>query len=163
MNEEDFRFRVRSCDFVDRPKWGKIRSTKSHETARKKRQVLRTGASHTTRVLLLLMIFISSVTWSFATRRERLIDFWKPLNYDVSLTLNDQLTAITSARAEITILSLKDTLSQIDLDFGELAVDSVTVNGETTRFDRAPDLLNINLSKAAPRNTRLVVVVSYHG
>src|SRR2546421_5850795 len=163
MREENFRFRDRSCDFVDRPKWEKIRSTELRETARTKEKLLRAEASPTMRVFLLLVIFISSATWSFATRLERLIDSWKPLNYDVSLTLNDQLTAITSARAEITILSLKDTLSQIDLDFGELAVDSVTVNGETTRFDRAPGLLNINLSKAAPRNTRVVVVVSYHG
>src|SRR3989454_7028495 len=163
MREENFRFRVRSCDFVDRPKWGKIRSTKSHQTARRKGELLRAEASPSMRVLFLLVIFISSATWSFATRLERLIDSWKPLNYDVSLTLNDQLTAITSARAEIAILSLKDTLSQIDLDFGELAVDSVTVNSEATRFERPPGLLNINLSKAASRNTRLVVVVSYHG
>jgi len=115
------------------------------------------------RVFLLVLIVISSATWSFATRHERLIDSWKPVHYNVSLTLNDQLTEITNATAEITILSLKDSLSQIDLDFGELAVDSVKVDNETAPFERSPGLLIVKLSKAALQNTRLVVVVSYHG
>jgi len=114
------------------------------------------------RVLFLILIVILTLSGSFATRRERLIDSWKPLNYNVSLTLNDRLTEITKARAEITVVSLK-TLSQIDLDFGELSIDSVTVDGETAPFERSPGLLNINLSEVVPRNTRLVVVVSYHG
>src|SRR3989442_6528688 len=100
MREENFRFRVRSCDFVDRHRWGKIRSTKSHQTARRKGELLRAEASPTMRVLFLLVIFISSVTWSFAARRERLIDSWKPLHYNLSLTFNDQLKEITSATAE---------------------------------------------------------------
>jgi aminopeptidase N len=115
------------------------------------------------RLLLFVVVFISTVTWSFAVRRERLIDSWKPLHYNVSLTLNDQLTEITSATAEVTILSLKDNLTLIDLDFGELAVDSIKVNNETVQFERPAGLLNVKLSKAIPRNTRLVVVVSYHG
>ncbi len=128
-----------------------------------KKRLLGAALSTSMRLLVLVLIFISSVSWSFATRRERLIDSWKPLHYNVSLTLNDRLTEITSARAEITVLSLKDTLSQIDMDFGELAVDWVKVNSETAPFERSPDLLNIKLSKAVPRDTRLVVVVSYHG
>src|SRR6267378_3620782 len=131
MREKNFRFRDLSCDFVDRRPWGKIRSTKSHEAARKQPvlgnqlQAVRTsGFFHTAvsaglKLLLLVLLLTSSVTWLFAARRERLIDSWKPLHYSVSLTLNDQLTEITSATAEITVLSLRDTLSQIDLDFGE--------------------------------------------
>jgi aminopeptidase N len=115
------------------------------------------------RLLFLVLIVLSSVSWSFAARQERLIDSWKPIHYDVSITLNDQLTEITSATAEITILSLKDTLSQIDLDFGELTVIAVKVNNESAPFERSPGQLKIKLSKAAPQNTRLVVVVSYHG
>src|SRR6266850_4701601 len=109
------------------------------------------------RVFLLVLIVISSATWSFATRHERLIDSWKPVHYNVSLTLNDQLTEITNATAEITILSLKDSLSQIDLDFGELAVDSVKVDNETAPFERSPGLLIVKLSRAALQNARLVV------
>jgi aminopeptidase N len=115
------------------------------------------------RLLLLVLILISSGSWSYATRRERLIDSWKPLHYNVSLVFDDQLSEITRATAEVTILSLKDNLSLIDLDFGELPVDSIKVNNETAQFERLPNLLNIKLSKPIPRNTRLVVVVSYHG
>lgn len=103
------------------------------------------------------------VTQSFAARVERLIDGWKPTNYNVSLSFNDSLTEITTARAAITILSLRDSLSQIDLDFGELAIDSVTVNNQSASYQRSAGLLNIKLENNLPRGTSMVVVVSYHG
>jgi aminopeptidase N len=99
---------------------------------------------------------------ALATRRERLIDSWKPLNYDVTLTFNEQLSELTSARVAITIQTVKD-VSLIDLDFGDLTVDSVTVNGAATPFSRVPGLLNLKLTTPLPRETRAVVVVSYHG
>ncbi len=115
------------------------------------------------RLLVLVLILISTVSWSFAARRERLIDSWKPVHYNVSLALHDHLSEITWATAEITILTLKDNVSLIDLDFGELTVDSIKVNNEAAQFERQPERLNIKLSKAVPRNTRLVVAVAYHG
>jgi aminopeptidase N len=113
--------------------------------------------------LPLALILSLSVIQSFAARHERLVDSWKPMNYNVSLTLNEHLTEITSAKVEITVLSLKDTLSQIDLDFGEMSVDSVTVNNQTAPYERSHGLLNIKLSKTMRRGTNLIVVVSYHG
>jgi len=85
------------------------------------------------------------------------------MNYNVSLTLDDRLTEISSARVEITVLSQKDTLSQIDLDFGEMTVDSVTVNNQTAPYERSQGLLNIKLTKTVRRGTSVTVVVSYHG
>lgn len=113
--------------------------------------------------LLLTLLLSRFVSQSFAARTERLINSWKPLNYNVSLTLNDQLTEITSAKVEITVLSLKDTLSQIDLDFGELAVDSVIVNNHAAPYQRSTGSLNIKLPGTTRRGTSVVVVVSYHG
>ena len=162
MKKKNLGFHDHSSYFVDL-RWAKTRCTKSHEAARKKHSLLLKAVSASLSLLLLLVILESSVSWSFAGRRERVIDSWKPLHYNVSLTLNDQLTEITSATAEITVLSLKDNLSQIDLDFGELAVDSVKVNSETAVFERSPELLNIKLSNAVLRETQLVVAVSYHG
>ena len=127
------------------------------------------GASSSLRIrftssaLLLALVLSGFVTQSFARRTERLIDSWKPLNYNVSLAFNERLTEITSARTEITILTLKDNLSQIDLDFGDLPIDAVTVNKHATPYERSRDLLKIKLAKALRRGTRLVVVVSYHG
>jgi aminopeptidase N len=111
-------------------------------------------------ISLLLLVFVPH---SFAARTERLIDSWKPTNYNVSLTFNDNLTEITSAKAEITILSLKDSLSQIDFDFGELPVDSVSVNNQVAPYRRSASLLNVKLPQRVPRGTSFVVAVSYHG
>ncbi|HVQ39435.1 MAG TPA: M1 family metallopeptidase [Pyrinomonadaceae bacterium] len=113
--------------------------------------------------LFVVLLLITTWTSSYATRRERLIESWQPLHYNVSLVLDDQLSEIVRATAEITILTLKDNVSLIDLDFGELAIDSIKVNNEAAQFERQPGLLNIKLSKAVPRNTRLVVMVAYHG
>jgi aminopeptidase N len=116
-----------------------------------------------TSTLLLVLILSGLVSRSFATRTERLIDSWKPVNYNVSLTLNDQLTEITSAKAELTILSLKNSLSRIDLDFGELPIDSVTVNNHAEPYERPPGFLSIKLAEPMRRGASFVVVVSYHG
>ncbi|MGH9927955.1 MAG: M1 family metallopeptidase [Pyrinomonadaceae bacterium] len=112
---------------------------------------------------LLALLLLGFVTQSFAARTERLIDAWKPTNYNVSLTLDEKLTEITSARTEITILSLKDSLSQIDLDFGELPVDAVTVNNQSAQYTRSAGLINIKLSPRVRQGTSFVVAVSYHG
>jgi aminopeptidase N len=113
--------------------------------------------------LLLILILSCFVTQAVAVRHERLIDSWKPVNYHVSLIFSDRLSELTSAKAEITVLSLKDTLSQIDLDFGEMPVDSVTVNNQATPYDRSGGHLNIKLAHAMRRGTSFIVVISYHG
>ena len=98
-----------------------------------------------------------------AARRERLINNWRPLNYNVAITLNDQLNELTAARAEISVLILKDKVSLIDLDFGELEIDSVTIAGRAARYERDSNGLRVSLWKPASKNTRIVIVVSYHG
>ena len=95
-------------------------------------------------------------------RRERLIESWKPLHYNIALTLNRQLSEIT-AIVEVTIQSLKDDLKTVDLDFGELTVDSVLAGGEKARFDHANGRLNIFLDKPLARNARTALTIAYHG
>ena len=112
--------------------------------------------------LALILIFGIFVSSALAARQERLIDSWKPINYDITLAFNDQLSEIASARVAITVLAVKD-VSVIDLDFGDLAVDSVTVDGVAMPFSRAPGLLIVKLTKPLPRDARAIVVVSYHG
>ncbi|HET6890612.1 MAG TPA: M1 family metallopeptidase [Pyrinomonadaceae bacterium] len=96
-------------------------------------------------------------------RQERLIDGWRPLHYSVKLTLDDQLTTITSARAEITLLILKPRVTEIDLDFGEMTVDSVSINNASAEFEHAAGKLNLKLSQPFPSQSRLTVSVTYHG
>ena len=71
---------------------------------------------------------------AFAQRRERLVDSWKPLHYDVDLTFNDQLTEI-AARADISVEVLAQSLTKVDLDFGDLPIDSVLVSGTAAKFE----------------------------
>jgi aminopeptidase N len=112
---------------------------------------------------LLLTVILCLATQAVAARHERLIDSWKPVNYNVSLIFSDRLSELTSAKAEITVLSLRDTLSQIDLDFGEMPVDSVTVNNQAAPYDRSGGHLNIKLAHGMRRGTSFTLVISYHG
>ena len=114
--------------------------------------------------LALLALLVAGLAHpSFAARAERLVDAWKPTNYKLSFSFNDTLTEITSARAEIRILSLKDSLAQIDLDFGELPIDEVTVDNRSAQYSRSAGSLNIKLSQRARQGTSLLVAISYHG
>jgi len=122
---------------------------------------LKARAFAATRLVAVLSICFIAPT--FAARTERLIDSWKPTDYKVALTFNEKLSEISSARAEITILCLKDSLSQIDLDFGELPLDSVAVNNSSTPYTRSAGLISIKLSQRVSLGTSLLVSVSYHG
>lgn len=110
--------------------------------------------------LFVALVFIAP---AWAQRRERMVGTWKPLHYDVAITLNDQLTEIAKARTEISVEVLTAGLNKIDLDFGEMAVDSVLVSGQPARFERGPEMLNVTLARAAKAGDRLSIVVTYHG
>ena len=111
------------------------------------------------RVILLFFLFVSP---AFAARVERLIDNWRPEHYTVNLTLNDQLSEIASAQATINILILKQT-TLIDLDFGELTTDKVTLNSKSLTFTHKDGKLDITLPAPATPGTRLTLVIDYHG
>jgi aminopeptidase N len=114
-------------------------------------------------LLATTLLLLGFVSHGFATRKERLIDDWKPTNYNVSLTFDDKLSKITSARAEITILALKDALAQIELDFGELPIDAVTVNRQSVQYTRTRGRLSLKLLQPVRRGSDFVVAISYHG
>jgi len=109
-------------------------------------------------VLLLFLLFSSAL----ATRVERLIDTWRPEHYLVNLTLNDGLSEITSATTQINILIVKQT-NVIDLDFGELTTDAVTLNSKPLTFTHKNGKLDVTLPEPAKTGTRLTLTVNYHG
>ena len=115
------------------------------------------------KTLLIAALTFVSVTSTFPARTERLIEGWKPTNYNISLTFNDALTEITAAKTELTIVSLKDSLEQIDLDFGEMPIDSVTVNNHRAPYQRSAGLIKIRLDQRLARGSKAIVAVSYHG
>ena len=109
-------------------------------------------------VVLIFVLFSSAL----ATRVERLIDTWRPEHYLVNITLNDQLSEITSASARINVLIIKQT-RLIDLDFGELTTDAVTLNSKSVSFTHKDGKLQVNLPESVRAGTRLTLTVNYHG
>ena len=114
------------------------------------------------RLLLTLLLLSLQLSTVFAARVERLIDTWRPEHYLVNITLNEQLSEITSATARINILVIKPT-SLIDLDFGDLTADKVSLNSLPVPFTHAKGKLQLNLPQRVNAGTRLVVTVNYHG
>ena len=110
-----------------------------------------------------LFVAFVFITPALAQRRERLIDTWKPLHYDVAITLDDQLTEIAKAQTEITAQILKGNVSMIDLDFGTLPIDAVAIGGQPARYERKPEVLNVFLGRAAHTGDKVTIVVTYHG
>lgn len=125
------------------------------------------SAKDCSRFVLQRLIFVAATlfwfqTASFAIRKERLIESWRPQHYDVQLTLNEQLTAITAARTDITITTLKRTNS-LDLDFGDLEIDSVLLDSKPVQFLHQDGKLLIELNSAREPGSKVRVSVIYHG
>jgi aminopeptidase N len=111
------------------------------------------------RVILSFALLLST---AFAARVERLIDTWRPTHYLVNITLNDQLSEITSASARIYLTIVKPT-REIDIDFGDLSVDRVTLNGSSYTFLRKNGKLHFDLPYAASPGDPYIIEVFYHG
>src|SRR5215210_2085781 len=107
------------------------------------------------RALVLALLVAALCAQVVGQRRERLVDAWRPVHYDITLRLDDQLTQLASARAALDIEVLKGPLATIDLDFGELTVDSVTVGDAPSRFERAAGRLNVLLPQPAAAGAKL--------
>lgn len=114
------------------------------------------------------IFFVAIVLACFATlvpaqRRERVVTNWRPLHYDVSLSFNDAMTEIASARTEVTLRVLKPNVTKIDFDFGEMPITSVTVAGKPARYQRTSNTLDVMLPAAARNGAELKIAISYHG
>ena len=109
-----------------------------------------------------LLLFLLA-TPALAERRERLIEGWRPVHYDVSLAFDKELSRLTRAETKITVRVLRDGLGVVDLDFGELTVDRVSVGGAAARYEQRGGRLNVSLARPARRGERLIISVAYHG
>src|SRR5690349_3899629 len=111
-------------------------------------------------VFLLLALIPGTV--SYAVRVERSVDTWRPEHYLLNIALDDQLSEIASATARIDIVILKPT-AVIDLDFGELTVDSVTLDAKAVRFTHKDGRLQITIAETIRPGKHVQVQVQYHG
>ncbi|HYG12451.1 MAG TPA: M1 family aminopeptidase, partial [Pyrinomonadaceae bacterium] len=116
---------------------------------------------HNFPALLLLVALCSAAV--LAERRERLVENWRPLHYDVSLVFNHELAELTRAETKLDALILRDNLAVIDLDFGALTIDAVSVGGRPARYERQGERLNVFLARPARRGERLRLSVVYRG
>src|SRR5882724_7101533 len=91
------------------------------------RQFKSIGLITSLRGLLFSLLILASPTTAFARRQERTVNAWRPIHYNVAVTFDDKLSEITKARTAITIEVIKDQLTAIDLDFGEMIIDGLTV------------------------------------
>ena len=112
-----------------------------------------------TRVILCFVVLFST---AFAARVERLIDTWRPTHYLVNITLNEQLSEITSASVRINVSIVKPTRA-IDLDFGDLTIDGATLNSTSVPFTHKDGKLLFALPQALSPGDALVLTVNYHG
>jgi aminopeptidase N len=113
-------------------------------------------------ILLLLNLVLVPCTGSYAARVERLVDTWQPKHYAINITLDDQLSELVSATTRIDVSVLKPT-TLIDLDFGELTIDSVTLDAKAVSFTHKDGTLRIDLLQRATAGARLTLTVQYHG
>jgi len=95
-------------------------------------------------------------------RIERVVDTWKPVHYQVNIKLDSQLTQIESATTRVDIVAVKR-LSMIDLDFGDLTIDNVSVDSRTVPFNYKKERIVINLAGPVNAGTKISVSISYHG
>src|SRR3954453_3916182 len=84
-------------------------------------------------LLFLSFIVLNPFSLSHAVRVERVVDAWQPKHYAVDITLDEQLSEIVSANTRIDVAILKST-ALIDLDFGEMSVDAVTLDSKPASF-----------------------------
>ena len=113
-------------------------------------------------VVLVLILAFYPRSVSYAVRVERSVDTWRPEHYLVNIALDDQLSGIASATTRIDILILKTT-SLIDLDFGELTIDSVTLEAKPVSFTHKDGRLRITSAQPLHAGKHLQVQVQYHG
>jgi len=111
-------------------------------------------------VALLLLLCVSAVS---AQRRERMVDSWRPVHFDVDLSFDEQMTQIATARTRITVEVLAPTLDKVDFDFGDMVVDSVLLGNKPTKFDRTSETLNVLLPAGVKRGNKIDITVNYHG
>ncbi|HVE59770.1 MAG TPA: M1 family metallopeptidase [Pyrinomonadaceae bacterium] len=110
-------------------------------------------------VLLTVFLFVSVQ----ATRRERLIEAWQPLHFDVKLAFDYNLTQINSATTDITVLIRQNDVTKIDFDFGTMPVSAVKVDNAAARFAQHDEKLDVFLTQPARKDQKINISVTYSG
>jgi len=120
-------------------------------------------AKHPRILIAALLIGLSAAGAAFGQRRERMVDAWRPLHFDIDLAFDEQMSQLASAHTKVTVEVLATTLDRVDFDFGDMVIDSVLLAGKPGKFDRTADTVNVLLPTAAKRGNKIDIIVNYHG
>lgn len=110
-----------------------------------------------------LAVVFSILPAAAQKRRERLIDSWQPLHFDIKLTFDPDLSRINSAETDVTVVVRQNNIAKIDFDFGTMPVSGVKVNNENARFTQHDEKLDVYLTAPAQANQKLNISVFYSG
>src|SRR5438477_12185146 len=94
------------------------------------------------RGVIIALLIVVSVGAASAQLRERTVVSWRPLHYNLDLSFDEQMSELAAARSEVTVEVMAPSIDSVDLDFGELMIDSVQVSGKAARFERTAETLN---------------------
>ena len=107
--------------------------------------------SQAARLAVVALLILLGACAASAQRRERVVDSWRPLHFDIDLSFDEQVSQIATARTKVTLEVLAATVDKVDFDFGDMIVDSVLLADKPAKFDRTAETLNVLLPTAAKR------------
>jgi aminopeptidase N len=113
-------------------------------------------------IVLAVCLLLSLSVQVTATRRERVVDTWRPIHYAINIKFNDTLSTIAEARTEIKARALKN-ISQIDLDFGAMRLESILVNYQVAKFEHKAGIVRIKLPEIQPKESHFTILAVYNG
>src|SRR5258705_12058915 len=83
--------------------------------------------------LFIAIVIFTCPAWS--QRVERTIQTWRPVHYSVAIAFNEQFSEI-KASTEIDLEILKPSVDRIEIQFGDLAIDSWMLQANPSQFHR---------------------------
>jgi aminopeptidase N len=123
----------------------------------------KTFVQSNSRAFVVALLLLSAFIFANAERRERLIESWRPVHFDVNLAFNDSLSEISFAKTEVTALIRQSGVAMIDFDFGTMPVTAVKIDGQEAKFAQHDKKLDVYLVQPAQANQKLKISVTYSG
>ena len=112
--------------------------------------------------LLLLSVLCIRPVATGASRQSRAMPPFDVLHYDAEVE-PDIANKTVTGRVLIRLISRAGNLAAVELDCGELIIDSVRENKRAQKYAQNDHRLNISLSRPAKANETREIEVEYHG
>jgi aminopeptidase N len=110
-------------------------------------------------VIGLFLLLSNILVWADTYIRQPSIDI---IHYDISFSLTDSADSI-SGTAKISIRIRKDGTSGMWLDFKDMTVDKLLVDGNVRNFEHRNSRMEFEFGKTLNRNETVSIEIRYHG